>query len=325
MPHRYGVAAPSIKRTGNILCQDIPLPPGWASVLSPITMRILRHKIGSLCANADLNGLVITSPHYLPLLDHFPGVKKIYYCSDDYRNYVGWGKVAAREKEVVRRVDLSVFVSSALARRAVEKYHIPPASVMVLPNATEPRFFKSSSAGSSCSIESLRRPVAGVIGALNSRIDVDLLRRCLEVPELGELLLVGRAAPECSELEAIIRHPKCHYIPHVPHEHIDSYFKALDVALIAYASTPFNFFCSPMRLFDHLASGVPIVSTNACDQVSEFSNVIDIAKKREEFIDLLRFALKHGHDADRESEQLCVARKQTWDKRAQVFVERIFG
>jgi hypothetical protein len=48
----------------------------------------------------------------------------------------------------------------------------------------------------------------------------------------------------------------------------------IDIAVIPYARSDFNHFCSPMRLWDHLAIGQPILATDACDQVARQPGVI---------------------------------------------------
>jgi hypothetical protein len=48
----------------------------------------------------------------------------------------------------------------------------------------------------------------------------------------------------------------------------------IDIAVIPYAASQFNHFCSPMRLWDHLAIGQPILATDACDQVARHPRVI---------------------------------------------------
>ena len=139
-------------------------------------------------------------------------------------------------------------------------------------NASEPRFFPDTSAvASDLPCRDLPRPVAGVVGGIGDRLDLDLLRRCAEVDALGTLLLVGPLpdAPS-AEMRALLAQPKCVAVGAQPHDEIHRWFQCLDVALIPYARTEFNRFCSPMRLFDHLASGLPIIALDSCDQVARF-------------------------------------------------------
>ena len=75
-----------------------------------------------------------------------------------------------------------------------------------------------------------------------------------------------------------------------PHGELAAWQQLLDVALIPYRANEFNRFCSPMRLFDHMAAARPIVATSACPQVRAFASVVKVGDG-EVFLDRVREAL----------------------------------
>lgn len=248
----------------------VVLPPGWASRTAGLGQRLLWRKIKACAGSVET--LVLTSPHYLPMLDFVPSQTRIiYYASDDYRSYEGWGRVAELEQQMVRRADHAFFVSEGLMQRACQEYDVNPAKLSVSMNATESRFFPNTgNPPIPAPIGELTRPIAGVVGGINDRLDFDLLLQCAECPALGTLLLVGPLPAEPSApLEALLAHPKCTAVGRQPHDTIHVWFQCLDIGLIPYIESELNRYCSPMRLFDHLASGAPIVATAACEQVNE--------------------------------------------------------
>ncbi|WP_136080434.1 glycosyltransferase family 1 protein [Pontiella desulfatans] len=278
-----------IPSSGNDLdVLPVVLPPGWASRTAKLGQRLLWNTIGSECRErgVEIDAVVCTSPHYLPLLDLVPKqVAAIYYASDDYRSYDGWGHVATLEKEMVQRVDHAFFVSQGLMERALAEYGVDAAKVSVSMNATEERFFAGKG---SFPVDPptgrLMRPIAGVVGGINDRLDFDLLLECASLPELGSLLLVG-PVPEnpSASLSKVLEHPKCVAVGRQPHETIHEWFQCLDVGLVPYVETEFNRMCSPMRLFDHLASGAPVVATAACDQANAFPEHVSVCHGAEAF------------------------------------------
>ncbi|MDF7826689.1 glycosyltransferase [Pontiellaceae bacterium B12227] len=272
---------------------SVVLPPSWASRLSGLGQRILWKKIVRKCKALDkpIDALVVTSPHYLPMLSMIPNdLKTIYYASDDYRSYEGWGGVAALEKKLVERVDHSFFVSDGLMQRARKEYGVDSARLSVSMNATEERFFPPFGDLPGTPPEGeLQRPIAGVVGGINDRLDFNILKHCAELPGLGTLLLVGPLPAEPSaELQALLDHPKCVSVGRQPHETIHKWFQCLDVGLIPYVSSEFNRMCSPMRLFDHLASGAPVVATRACDQCGAFGKRVSVCVSAEDFAEAVQ-------------------------------------
>ncbi|MEI6891695.1 MAG: hypothetical protein V5783_05935, partial [Pontiella sp.] len=57
-------------------------------------------------------------------------------------------------------------------------------------------------------------------------------------------------------------------------------------------TSEFNRMCSPMRLFDQLATGAPIVATAACEQLGEFPDRVRVAPDAKDFAVALKDVLE---------------------------------
>jgi glycosyltransferase involved in cell wall biosynthesis len=306
--------------------------PGWASGRATKVLPRLWMKALAWCQarGEKPQGLFVTSPHYLPLVAAACNeVPCYYYCSDDYRSYSGWSGDEMKEKEgaLMSQVDHAFFVSQPLAERAVADYGMPNAKVSVSMNATEELFMQPVEAAEIRAIfdtnPRLRRPVAGVIGGVNDRLDFDLLLACAELPELGTLLFVGAVEDSRSQaLRRIRQHPKCLFVGKQPHAELPSWLQLLDVALMPYRHTEFNRLCSPMRLFDHLASGRSIVATDGCPQVLAMQRWVQVTKEQRTFLEMLANLLKRG-SAPRLTEMVNHAEKHTWASRSRLISMQI--
>jgi glycosyltransferase involved in cell wall biosynthesis len=299
--------------------------PGWASWLTSLTASRLKSCIFR-CASAagvPVSGVVVTSPHYLPLVRKLHGVTRcFYYCSDDYGEYDRWGGelILRAEAELVRLAKHSFFVSDLLRQRAIDSYGARSCQVSVSPNATSPEFLRTASADELASVlqpfPQLRRPLVGVVGSVDKRLDYELLLKCVRMPGIGSMVFVGpigRRARDPRLLE-LMSHPNCSFIEERPHKEIPFWMQAIDMALIPYCDIAFNRCCSPMRLFDHLASGKPIIATAACPQVRGFREVVHVADSHEEFCAFLLQELTKSSDP--KSRQKEIARQHTWSNRA---------
>ena len=268
------------------------LPPSWASRTARVSQRWLWRRALALAGRQEPQGLMVTSPHYVPLARRVAGTVPVYYyCSDDYRSYDGWGgaRMAAQESELVGLATHSFFVSHALAQRAIRDYGCPPERVSISMNATDPAFLAPPAEQTLTvpAIRALRRPLVGVVGGVSARLDWGLLRRLVDQPGLGTLLFVGpteASLEQNSHFRAVRAHPRSVFVGQRPHGELPAWMRALDVALIPYVRSPINHHCSPMRLFDHLASGRPIVATDACEQVCRFSRWVAVEGDAEAFV-----------------------------------------
>jgi glycosyltransferase involved in cell wall biosynthesis len=312
----------------------ILMPPGWASRLQRITaMRISSvTKTTARRAGETVTALVVTSPHYLQLVGRLRDVMPtFYYCSDDYSEYTGWGgrTVLLEEAALAKAVSHSFFVSTALADRVVHDFGIPHDRVSVSPNATETAFLEPVLEEQIKELTSrypqLRRPIVGVVGGINDRLDVELLRRVADLPNIGTLLMVGPLMPssDLCQWEALRQHPKCLFVGSQAHTVLPIWMQSLDVALIPYRCGVFNRNCSPMRLFDHLAAGKPIVATANCLQVLEFDAWVQVAATDASFIDAVTRYASEGEDPMRSIAQKQAASQHLWSKRAAFLSDKI--
>ncbi|BCA60734.1 glycosyltransferase [Sphingomonas sp. HMP6] len=258
---------------------SIRLIRGWAGPMAWLAMPWLIQLIER--SRGGVATVVVTTPHYLPLARRAARRSTVvYYCSDDYRSYAGWNaaRMARDEAALCRIATLSIFVSEALRARAVAEYSLDAAKTQVSANATEPRFAEPQPRPDAIAeLAALAGPVFGAAGVLNTRIDLEFLAAVAADPRVGSLALVGpvEAALEGDPTLARLRaDPKIHFLGAKPHAEMPQWMAAFDVAVIPYAATPFNHFCSPMRLYDHLAIGQPIIATPYCDQVAKRGDVL---------------------------------------------------
>jgi hypothetical protein len=249
------------------------LVPGWATRFAEFGQRQIASAIRALSRRTSGEPvIVLTSPAYRVLSRILEGrYPLIYYGADDYQSYVGWGGMKMRdaEAEIATRVDLAIFVSDALRTRAIADYGVKDSSTFTSPNATEPRFVGNGERSRPQELSRAARPVVGVLGGLSSRLDFDLLAAIANLSVVGSLIIIGPTDPAVSLLAAKLRaHPKVIITGMQPHDAMHEFALAIDIALIPYAQSPINYYCSPMRLFDHLASGIKIFATTACDQIN---------------------------------------------------------
>jgi hypothetical protein len=292
------------------------LPPGWASTGSQLGQFILAKRIAKLARSLHEPVVILTSPAYGPLskilASQFP---IIYYCADDYQSYLGWTKPASQEKAIIGRSVLSVFVSEALRIRAVEEYGASATSTFVSPNATEPRFAMGRG-GHTEMRTAWEPPILGILGGVSDRLDLEFIRRVAELPAVGTLLIAG---PVPTAVQAELRwltEAKVVITGRIPHSDMHLLANSMDAALIPYSKSKLNWYCSPMRLYDHLATGVPIYALDTCDQIRRMRHPsVTVAGEGELMTRLSQGIAPRG--------SVIVDQSLFWRARAEALVERI--
>jgi hypothetical protein len=318
----------------NMTFLSIVLPFSWATRRATEALPGLWKAALKKCRSlgADPSALVVTSPHYASLVEQVSaGIPTFYYCSDDYSNYSGWDANKMREQEafIVRHARHSFFVSAALRDRAMREYGIDPSRVSISMNATDEEFLLPVPTPEIdrlvASFPALKRPIVGVIGGITGRLDFELLVKVADSHAVGSVLFVGGIEKHFRNpaLDALGANCKCVFVGHQPRESLPTWCQGLDVGLIPFRHCDFNTMCSPLRLFDHLATGRSIVATDACPQVCEFQDCVAVASNNAEFLAKVKLAMS----APAESSYLQLMRKRapehTWAARALVLNSRI--
>lgn len=273
--------------------------------------------------------LFIGNPWNVFLLDAFPERKcSIYHCSDDFPSLFGGGlgeKIAEREEKLIRSVDLVACSHPRLVRKCQA---LRDGDVHYLQHAVDTRFLRPDAnfAEAQCppDMAQIPRPRIGFVGSLDATIDFPLLRQvAVDCPDLSFVLVGAADEAHRPAVEDLVSLPSVHWLGRKPWADLPGYLWNFDVALIPFAMTDFTAAGSPLKQFEYLAAGLPIVSTNL-DFADALRPHIRIAERPEEFAGAVREACREAHDpaAIRERKRV-IQEGYTWDHRAEELSELI--
>ncbi len=243
---------------------------------------------------------------------------------------------------VMRLAHKLVFISKGLADHHSARYRIPPKKILIAPDAVSPERFESP-----LTKQELRvalgipedRLIVGHLGKITTmgkgKGVEDLIKgfpavhkeypRALlflagveehEKPYIEELCAASGVAPQ----DVLV-------VGHVPQKEFPQYFLVCDVLVMAYPDLEhYRHFMSPIKLFEYMASSVPMVTTDlpSVREILDESLAIfvkpgdadDMARGVREILANPEAAQKRATLARREVEE-----KYTWDKRAEKILE----
>lgn len=181
----------------------------------------------------------------------------------------GLGDLAAQaERWMLLRADAVLTVSSAL-KQYVMSLGVNSHQVFSLPNGVDPSFFKPKPPN----FEIRARwglgegPLLGFVGGLRPWHGVEILPTLLD--RLGRrhsnlhLAIVGNG-PLQSKLEHDLRErgltQRAIFTGSMPHEKVAELIPQFDVALAPYSQPEHSFYFSPLKIFEYMACGIPVVA-----------------------------------------------------------------
>jgi glycosyltransferase involved in cell wall biosynthesis len=99
----------------------------------------------------------------------------------------------------------------------------------------------------------------------------------------------------------------------LPYAALPAFLQTLDVCVIPHRDTAYSKSMSPLKLFQYLASGRPVVST-AIAGIDTFSDLLRVARDEAEFIAAIDDALEND-TAEHSARRIERASQETWEPR----------
>jgi glycosyltransferase involved in cell wall biosynthesis len=125
------------------------------------------------------------------------------------------------------------------------------------------------------------RPVAGYVGVIDERLDLDLIRGLAgELPD-WDIVLVGPTAKIAPD--EVPSAPNIYAPGGQTYAQLPEVMALFDVALMPFALNEATRSISPTKTLEYLAAGLPVISTLVDDVVADFTGVVDFADNAEGF------------------------------------------
>ncbi len=315
-PSGVDIVAPGVFRVSTRVIPGASRPVLRRMADAAVSRRI-RSAISTL--GSPVFAIVVASPR-----GSFPeGVDglRVLYVTDDWpagAEMMGLARASVIEGLVdsLRRADLVAAVTPGLLSEVL-KYDERERRTVVLPNGCviPPR---ETGRGQ-------RRPVAGLVGQLNERLDVDALE-AVQARGIG-IVVIGprteRREDVTRRLDRFLGLPSVDWLGAVPPASLPAHLAHLSVGLTPYADSPFNRSSFPLKTLEYLASGLPVVSTDL-PAVRELDTPdISVASDPQDFADQVEAVLTGGPDEAAESRRRAFAAQHSWGVRAAKLLDEV--
>ena len=302
---------------------------GQLNGLDALTLKLhgahLRKK--ALERNGKLAALIY-HPRFAAYADLLKPDYLIFYLRDAYFGELGWQPEDQRLFErLAARADLIVASHLQMASPVAEdRRH----RILELPNAVA---FEHFCAGSlrpePADLAAIPGPRIGYVGSINMKVDLQLLLYLAKRRPDWSLVLVGplvafRGDEKPRQWEELLATPNVHWLGSKAVGELPAYTAHIDVHLLCYdiVGAPWMRFGSPLKLYECLAAGRPVVST-PIEAVSEIDGAVRLAETPQEWEAAIVASLSESGDTHVKGRQ-AIAAKNDWDVRVDLLEEHLF-
>jgi glycosyltransferase involved in cell wall biosynthesis len=239
----------------------------------------------------------------------------VYHCVDDMAAQPGIDAVSFRaaEERFARRANLVLASAPALSERmrALSEH------VLDAPNVADTELFATALAPGPLdpAMSALPAPRIVFTGAIvASKLDMGLLAELARLRPRWSFALVGPVGPgdPRTDVSALAAETNVHLLGPRSYSELPAVLRAADAGLIPYARNELTESIFPMKVYEYLAAGLPVVATPlpALGNVAQVATGADAAS----LCELLEEALAED-DPGRRGERSRAAASHSWERR----------
>ncbi len=270
---------------------------------------------------------VILYIHFAPLadmIDHFENPVVIYDILDDLSIYepdeVGipeGRRVRSYHPSMMERADIVMASAPAL----IATHRSERDDIVYVENGVDPGAF-GAPAPRPPDVPDSGGPIAGYHGMIARWFDFDLMDQVARDRRDIHFVLVGPVDPDTVDaLSALTRHPNVHHLGPRPSSEIAAYVQSFDVGLVPFVVDDLTEAVSPLKMYEYMAAGVPVVATQlpVCVQ----HPMVVTASAPSEFGKAIAEAVVAGANLDYVAALRRAAADASWSSRLQPVFDRL--
>jgi glycosyltransferase involved in cell wall biosynthesis len=270
------------------------LPVYYQPATNAVNQRLLRRYVQGALNRLRWQAEVLWTywPNTAYLIGKLGERMAVYHCIDDFAA-AGYPlttrrAIAAMEAEQCRKVQLIFARTPSLA----DARSVLNPRTHLLPGGVDTDLFDLERVKEvPASMQALPRPRVGFIGTIDDRIDVGMLVQCARGLPAVSFVLLGPIKRHRVQVSALRREPNVHLLPACPHDSVPAAVAALDICLIPYRINTYTQALSPVKLYEYLAMGRPVVATDL-PYLQREAELVRIARSGEEFLREVQQALQ---------------------------------
>lgn len=316
---------PQVWRSATSSCYKVSEKLSVLSTVSPVfSQRLFRAEIRSLVRRLSLHQPTVVwsyTPLYTSYFDALPSALRVFDAVDNWAEHPAYASMQERLRENYEIISKTADLIFAVTPYVVEKLFSRSAHAEWVPNGVDVDFYARPQAEPD-DLMRIPHPRIGYSGVIQSRIDFTLLQELVSLSPDMHFVFVGPVWPD-AKVGELKRSKNVHFLGSKPFDMLPAYLQGFDVGIIPHAHGEFVKSMNPMKLYEYLAAGLPVVMTPV-PGAEPFQEVVHIANDATAFGRAVQSALQEHESSDRERRMQSV-QQHTWASRVNTMLSRVYS
>ena len=337
----YNLRAKAFKKINNGLIEtDMPnfkilvVPPLWSlhflpegklyRLLLSINEKKIANTINRIVNSEKIDDFIFINSWVF----HYPNVSKyikprlcVYHCIDPLVMEYDIKHGVVSEHQLIQNSDLVICTSKQLQQ---EKKKLHPKTYFVS-NAADIKhsiLATDKNLVEHATVSKFKKPIIGYFGSIEKRIDYEMMRQVIEKNGDKTFVFAGPVSKEWVP-EFFFSIPNVHFIGRIPYSEMPSVVKSFDVAIIPFRKYEDSATVFPMKLFEYLGAGKPVVATDFNPDLKNFTgDLVPYCSDADQFSVAINEVLLNNSEAQ-QKKRIKLASEHTWESRANAIEQLI--
>jgi GT2 family glycosyltransferase/glycosyltransferase involved in cell wall biosynthesis len=289
----------------------------FQSTLSEVNVQEIETSFMLLRNTFNINSavIVVDLPFWRKLAIHLReiyGWKIVYDCMDYHAGFSNSSDLVLIDEQLLAAQSDLVIASSHLLFEKVKEENTD--SILV-PNGTDFDFFHNLPRDASIpELKNLSQPIIGYYGAIADWFNTILVGQLATAHPEWSFILIG--STELADLEPIINVKNIILLGEKPYIDLPKYLSKFDVLIIPFKSIPLTNATNPVKLYEFLSAGKPVVATRL-NEISYYEKYVKLAETQKEWEKAIQESLLEEKTPELLEYRYDFARKNTWQERAE--------
>lgn len=259
----------------------------------------------------------VANPFWFQLLKYINNTTIIYDCIDYHDGFGNISEIIINcEKKLLKNCDQLIMSSPILGEKLnVENYKL-------IRNGCDFEYFNN--------IELIEKneKVICYYGAVSDWFDIDLMERV--VKEFSDCIIYIIGFVYCNDkiktnrIKRLNKYKNVKLLGEIPYKELCFYLKYISVGLIPFCINPLIECCNPVKLYEMMSMGIPVVMTEMPDVLTLKNNELYyVSKTYDNFIENIKIAL--NENGEMKNKRIEFAKNNSWDERVNNFEKIIIN
>lgn len=294
----------------------------YSTIDSLFSWKIIARELKKIKKELNLQNVILWSynPIFTQFIDKLEDELFVFDTVDNWAEHPGYVKLVGKNKllknyqHIADKADIIFTVSEELV--SFYKHLKRRKDTHWIPNGVDFNHFNDEVLLQKKNIlTEIEKPIIGYLGTIQERIDFQLIADIAKYHDDKIIALCGPIWDGVKEeIEKLKQFPNIIFSHgRVNYEDAPSFINQFDVAIIPHKIDNFVKSMNPMKMYDYLACGKPIVSTPGAG-IEMFNEFIYIAKNNEEFNKMIDAAI-NDDSAHLQERRRTEIQKHSWQNR----------